>query len=52
MDKATEFRNHARECRRQAEMLTNGASKEQWLQIAEQWERLSEQAAFPDAFRA
>jgi hypothetical protein len=52
MDKVTEFRDHARDCRRQAEFAANGASKEQWLKVAEQWERLAEQAErFPDAFQ-
>ena len=51
MDRATEFRNHARDCRRQAELATDEISKEQWLKVAEQWERLTQQAEqFPHCF--
>jgi hypothetical protein len=51
MNKAAEFRHQAQHCRLQAETVTNGISKEQWLQIAEQWEGLAQHAEqFPDAF--
>jgi hypothetical protein len=52
MEKATEFRERACDCRRQAELAMKGTSKEQWLKIADQWEQLAQQAErFPDAFR-
>jgi hypothetical protein len=51
MDKASEFLNHARECRREAALVVNETSKEQWLKAAEQWERLARQAErIPEAF--
>jgi hypothetical protein len=50
MDKAAEYKNRAKECRRKAERA-NGTSKEQWLELAKEWERLSQQAEqYPDLF--
>lgn len=52
MDKAAEFRARARECRRQAEAMTNDISKEQWLKIAQYWDKSARHAEkVPDVFR-
>lgn len=51
MSKAAEFRNFARDCRDEAETAKNGNSKEQWLKLADYWERIARHAErFPDLF--
>jgi len=41
---ATTFRIEEGECRRQAGMTSNAASKAQWLLFAEEWQRLAQAA--------
>jgi len=45
MDKATEFRQHAEQCRRLAEQMENSEQRAQLLQMAETWEKLAEDRA-------
>ena len=50
MNKANEFRERARDCRRSIAIAAE-MEKNQWLRIAEQWDRLAKHAEqFPDAF--
>ena len=50
MDKAAEYREHASDCRAQAEQAT-GMSKAQWLTLTRHWERIAQHAErFPDIF--
>jgi hypothetical protein len=42
MGKAEEYRRRAQECRERAENIEDPTEKAAWLQIAAQWERLSE----------
>jgi hypothetical protein len=42
MDKASEFRQHAEECRALAQQMQQGEHRAQLLKLAEAWERLAE----------
>lgn len=43
MKKASEYRLHAKECRDLASKMDLGGQRDQLLQLAAQWERLSEE---------
>jgi hypothetical protein len=42
MDKASEFRRHAQECRALAQQMQQGEHRAQLLKMAEMWEKLAE----------
>jgi hypothetical protein len=41
MDKASEFRQHAEECRALAEQMEQGEHRAQLLEMAEMWDKLA-----------
>jgi hypothetical protein len=43
VSKAEAFREHADECRRQAEWSCTPADKKRWLKIAENWLKIAEE---------
>jgi hypothetical protein len=42
MDKASEYREHAKQCRALAEQMKHGEHRAQLLAMAETWERLAQ----------
>jgi hypothetical protein len=44
VSRAEAFREHAAECRRQAEWSLVPADKERWLKIAEKWLKIAREA--------
>jgi hypothetical protein len=43
VSRAEAFREHADECRRQAEWSCSPADKERWLKIAEKWLKIAQE---------
>jgi hypothetical protein len=51
MDLVTEFRRHAQDCRRMADMSRNKQDKDQWTQLGERWLRCAENLEKEEAAR-
>lgn len=43
MEKASEYRDHARECRNLASLMDELANRQQLLHMAESWDRLADE---------
>ena len=44
LHRARDYRNHAQYCRDRAALLSSAPDKAMWLRIAEEWEKLAENA--------